>query len=109
MSLYPEKLRIDGVVCSLAFFCPVDGTYLAVFDRKDASLEDIEAIHWEAPTITGEGELPAGHSYEVADITYANSDQCYHVTLRDKGQRLGDMTAYQAEIARLEAALAEKT
>ena len=47
MSLYGSSIQISGVPCGLVTRGGSNGTYLAVFEREYASLEDIEAIPWD--------------------------------------------------------------
>ena len=68
---YSNNTTIDGVRCTVS---PVgglgSGKFRALFERELASLEQIEAIHWDMPQIAGDSAgLPAGCGYQVDDIT----------------------------------------
>ena len=101
---YSNKTSIDGVRCTVS---PVEGLgsgkFRALFERELASLEQIEAIHWDMPQIAGDSAgLPAGCGYQVDDITYAHATCTYHVTFHVLTQYLGDVSGYQAQVAQLE-------
>ena len=101
---YSNKTSIDGVRCTVS---PVEGLgsgkFRALFERELASLEQIEAIHWNMPQIAGDSAgLPAGCGYQVDDITYAHATCTYHVTFHVLTQYLGDVSGYQAQVAQLE-------
>lgn len=51
MSLYENKVKIDGVPCGLITRGLKNGTHTAVFGRESASLEDVEAINWRSKTV----------------------------------------------------------
>ena len=100
---YSNKTSIDGVRCTVS---PVEGLgsgkFRARFERELASLEQIEAIHWDMPQIAGDSAgLPAGCGYQVDDITYAHATCTYHVTFHVLTQYLGDVSGYQAQVAQL--------
>lgn len=71
MSLYPNKIQVDGVPCGLILRGSANGTYLAVFEREMAELARIEQIDWSRPAVVGESPLPAGYGFQVRDIRYA--------------------------------------
>lgn len=105
---YSNKTIIDGVRCTVS---PVgglgSGKFRALFERELASLEQIEAIRWDMPQITGDSAgLPAGCGYQVDDIAYAYSTRTYQVTFHMLAQYLGDVSGYQAQVAQLETDLA---
>ena len=106
---YSNRTTIDGVRCTVS---PVgglgSGKFRALFERELASLEQIEAIHWDMPQITGDSAgLPEGCGYQVDDITYANSTHTYQVTFHLLAQYLGDVSGYQTRVSELEATLTE--
>ena len=68
MSLYPNKIQVDGVPCGLILRGSANGTYLAVFEREMAELARIEQIDWSRPAVVGESPLPAGYGFQVRDI-----------------------------------------
>lgn len=101
---YTNNTVIDNIRCTVS---PVDclgsGKFRALFEREFASLEQIEAIHWDAPQISGDNTvLPQGCGYAVTDIDYDYPTQTYHVMFRVKAQYLGDVTGYQAQVSALE-------
>ena len=101
---YSNNTTIDGVRCTVS---PVDGLgsgkFWARFERELASLEQIEAIHWDMPQITGDrAGLPEGCGYKVDNITYGHSTRTYLVNFHVLTQYLGDVSGYQAQVAQLE-------
>lgn len=101
---YSNKTIIDGIRCTVS---PVgglgSGKFRALFERELASLEQIEAIHWDMPQITGDSAgLPEGCGYQVDDITYSNNTLTYQVSFHVQTQYLGDVSGYQAQVAQLE-------
>ena len=108
MSLYGNKIQIDGVSCGLVMRGSVNGQYLVVFERELATLEQVEAIHWEQPTIEGDCILPTGYGFTVSDIRYSAATRSYTVVLQVGEQYLGDVTAYQSQVAQLESTVAQQ-
>ena len=101
---YSNNTTIDGVRCTVS---PVgglgSGKFRALFERELASLEQIEAIHWDMPQITGDSAgLPEGCGYQVDDITYAHGTRTYQANFHVLTQYLGDVSGYQAQVAQLE-------
>lgn len=103
--------------CPRALSCaasPANGRYTVVFEREFASLEQIEAVNWDKPTVEyigphgSEDGLPEGYGFEVEDIRYRSSTKSFDVILKTASQYLGDVTGYQDQIDQLEAASAEK-
>ena len=101
-SIYGSPIQISGVPCGLVTRGVSNGRYLAVFEREFASLEDIEAIPWDKPSITGECILPAGYGFTVADIHYRANTRSYIVELQVAQQYLGDVAGYEAQVDELE-------
>lgn len=106
---YNNSTQIDSIRCTVS---PVDGLgsgkFRALFERELASLEQIEAIHWDAPQISGDSAgLPEGCGYQVDDITYAYNTRTYQVVFSVKAQYLGDVSGYQTRVSELEATLTE--
>lgn len=106
---YSNNTTIDGVRCTVS---PVgglgSGKFRALFERELASLEQIEAIRWDAPQISGDSAgLPEGCGYQVDDITYAYNTRTYQVVFSVKAQYLGDVSGYQTRVSELEATLTE--
>lgn len=102
MNMYNGKVKIDGVMCSLITSGHKNGEYIVFFERTYATIEQIEAINWRRPTLSGPCELPRGYGFEVKDIEYSMGTRTYHVTLQVQEQYLGDVTGYQAQIDTLE-------
>ena len=104
---YSNNTTIDGIRCTVS---PVgglgSGKFRALFERELASLEQIEAIHWDMPQITGDSSLlPEGCGYQVDNITYDHSTRTYHVSFHMDEQYLGDVSGYQERVESLEADL----
>lgn len=108
MSLYTGGVQIDGVPCALVMRGSGNGQYLAVFEREQASLEQVESIHWEKPGVEGECLLPAGYGFTVADIQYSAATRSYTVVLQVGEQYLGDVSGYQSQVAELEDTVARQ-
>lgn len=112
-----SKWLIDDVAAGPIMGPPIcgNGKYTVDFDRKDAALEQIEAINWAKPTIqyTGihasEQGLPEGYGFDVEKIEYMSSCKAYRVHLNVASQYLGDVTGYQAQITELEGQITELT
>lgn len=102
MSLYGNKIKIGGVTCGLVMRGGSNGQYLAVFEREFASLEQIEAINWDQPTVEGDTILPAGYGFEVKQIEYAMGTRSYTVLLQVAEQYLGDVAGYQSQVTELQ-------
>lgn len=117
MSYYGKTWTIDGIIAGILTRNGLNG-YLAVFERENASLEQIESINWDAPVVKyigiqkGDCEkpvLPEGYSFEVTDVEYQNETKTFEVYLKTKSQFLGDITGYQAEIEKLNTAKNEQS
>ena len=108
MSLYGDKFKIGGVSCGLVLRGSANGEYRVVFEREYASLEQIEDISWDPPTILGECILPAGYGFTVEDIQYSAATQSYTVVLQVGTQYLGDVTGYQAQVSQLQETITEQ-
>ena len=103
-----NKVKIDGVRCAMILRGAVNGEYSLLFERRLVTLEQIEAINWAKPELTGDYDpLPAGYGFEATGITYSSSDQTYRVHLRVLRQYLGDVTGYQAQVTELEGLVSE--
>ena len=109
MSLYGTSVTIGGVPCGLVVRGASNGQYQAVFEREFATLEQIEAIDWSAPAVTGDCILPAGYGFEVADIQYSAATRSYTVVLQVSGQYLGDVAGYQAQVSQLQSTIQEQS
>ena len=113
--LFGKRWMIDGVTAGpIHRHYPNNGHYSIIFEREYAFLEQIEKIDWEKPAIrnisgnANEPGLPEGYGFEVVKIEYTSSGRYYTVELQTASQYLGDVTEYQAQIASLETAAAEK-
>lgn len=116
MSLYGETWRIDGVSVGMILRGSANGHYKVVIEREFAELAQIEAIHWEKPTVEHlrtdrpeETGLPEGYGFQVVDITYDHAARSYTVELQTAEQYLGDVTGYQAQMAQMQAQMEELT
>ena len=104
-----SKPKIDGVRCALILRGAANGEYILLFERRLVTLEQLEAINWAQPELTGDYDpLPAGYGFEATGITYSSSDQTYRIQLRVLQQYLGDVTGYQAQVTELEGTVAEQ-
>ena len=116
MSLYGETWRIDGVSAGMILRGSANGHYKVVIEREFAELAQIEAIHWENPSVEHlrtdrpeEMGLPEGYGFRVVDITYDNAARSYTVELQTAEQYLGDVTGYQAQVAQMQTQVEELT
>ena len=101
-----NKPTVDGIPCNPQR-TPQNGIYHVYFDRKDATLDQIERIDWAHPTLVGTGDnLPGNYGYQIDDIAYLHPYRRFAVRLKVLQQYLGDVTGYQAEIQELETSLA---
>ena len=111
---YGKKWKIDGLIAGFVMRMGPGGNYRVVFDRENASQEQIEAINWAKPVIEyigphgSEPGLPEGYGFDVVGITYDSGCKSYTVELKTASQYLGDVTGYQEEIAALNGTVAEK-
>lgn len=115
MSLFGTEVKINGIPCAMIRRGMQNGEYRLIFEREFASLEQLEAINWRRPKLSGPCTLPAGYGFELKNINYYMSDKTWEVTLTVREQYLGDVTGYQenvdtlkAEKTRLEADIADK-
>lgn len=103
MSLYSNKITIDGVRCGYVHRSDVNGRYRAVFEREFASIEQIEAINWMRPVVKAPKKeqcpLPTGYGYKVDKISYDSGTKSYEVIFHVAEQFLGDVTPYKEDIA----------
>ena len=114
VSLYSQHWKIDGVSAAFVARGAENGRYQVLFERENAELPAIEAIHWDRPTVEHlmdreELGLPEGYGFEVVDITYHHKLKSYFVELQVAGQYLGDVTGYQAQVEALEAQVQDLT
>ena len=97
--------RIDGLVCETILGGRVtgDGRYKVCFDRTQATLDQIESIHWDKPDVVypekyNDTKLPAGYGFEVVNISYASCSKRYTVDLKVGEQHLGDVAGFRAAL-----------
>ncbi len=101
-----SKPTVDGIPCSPQR-TNRNGIYHVYFDRKDATLDQIERIDWAHPTLENTGdELPSNYGYQIDDIAYLHPYRRFAVRLKVLRQYLGDVTGYQVQVEALEASLA---
>ncbi len=107
MGFFGKHWKIDGVTASFIRRTAQNGQYQVLFERENASLEQIEAINWAKPVIEKltdrdrEEALPHGYGFDVVRITYDSSTRSYTVTVQTARQYLGDVTGYQAQVEEL--------
>lgn len=106
MSLYGIQAHICEVPCAMVLRGGGNGRYTAVFERERASLEEIEAIDWARPVISGNCLLPVGYGFTVEDISYSAGTRSYTVSLKVAEQFLGDVAGFQAQVDELTASAA---
>ena len=108
MSFFTKSWKFDGVQAAFVMRGSQNGRYLVKFEREFASLEQIEALEWDPPTIEGACILPAGYGFTVKDIQYSASTRSYHVVLQVGTQYLGDVAGYQAQVTELQGTIQEQ-
>ena len=107
MSKLGIRWEIDGVPAAFITRGAVNGRYCVTFERAEATLEQIEQIHWTAPVLKriteSEDELglPVGYGFELADLRYQHSGRIFIAELQTSRQYLGDVTSYQDQIQNL--------
>lgn len=114
MGFFGKHWKIDGVTAAFIRRTAQNGQYQALFERENASLEQIEAINWERPVIEkltkrdNEVGLPEGYGFDLIKVTYDSSTRSYTVTVQTARQYLGDVTEYQAQVKTLQQEAAQK-
>ncbi len=114
MVFFGKHWKIDGVTASFIRRTAQNGQYQVLFERENASLEQIEAINWERPVIEkltnrdNEVGLPEGYGFDLIKITYDSSTRSYTVMVQTAQQYLGDVTEYQAQVETLQQEAAQK-
>lgn len=104
MSMYGKEVVIDGVRCGIVMRGTQNGTYLCIFERDFASIEQIEAINWTQPTFTEKKDhciLPDGYGFELKTITYSSITKSYTAEIATGKQYLGDVTDYVNQVEEL--------
>ncbi len=99
---------IDGLNCQTL---PGNGSgeYPVIFQRKDATLEQIEGVHWDKPTLGGKfNTLPKGYGFTLKNIEYTSCDSSFHVTVQAQEQYWGDVTALTKEVEAKEKTIQEQ-
>ena len=113
-SKFGKRWEFDGVPAAFVTRSAVNGHYCITFEREEASLEQIEQINWSRPAIRrltdrqDELGLPEGYGFELTDVRYQHSGRYFVAEVRTASQYLGDVSAYQAQIAELNGKLAER-
>lgn len=107
MSLYANKIKVNGIRCGMIRRGADNGGYVLTFEREFAALEQIEEIPWGAVEVTYGSDvtsqrLPEGYGFELSDIRYLHNTRCYEVSIRTASQYLGDVTEYQEQVEALE-------
>ena len=100
MSTYGKHWKIDGLISGPILEGRENGSYRILFEREHASLDQIEAVHWDHPSIQ---RLPEGYGFTLVDIEYQHSTQVFFAKVKTARQYLGDVTGYQAQIDELTA------
>lgn len=114
MSKLGKRWEFDGVPAAFVTRSAVNGHYCITFEREEASLEQIEQINWSRPAIQrltdrqDELGLPEGYGFELTDVRYQHAGRYFVAEVRTASQYLGDVSAYQAQIAELNEKLAEQ-
>ena len=114
MSKLGKRWEFDGVPAAFVTRSAVNGHYCITFEREESSLEQIEQINWSRPAIRrltdrqAELGLPEGYGFELPDVRYQHSGRYFVAEVRTASQYLGDVSAYQAQIAELNEKLAEQ-
>lgn len=114
MGMYGRQVRVNGLVCGLILReYGNTGEYNLVFERENATLEQLEAVDWTRPEMEYLGEytgtkLPEGYGYELKNMVYCHNDKTWRVHLKVGAQYYGDVTGYQEQVAQLEAAAVER-
>lgn len=109
MSLLGHEITVNGLRCAMVTRGRENGAYTLTFEREFASLEQIEAVPWDNPTVEVVSALgtilPSGYGFEVTDIVYDYGPSCWKVSLAVSAQYLGDVTEYAAQIEQLQGQL----
>ena len=114
MSKLGKRWEFDGVPAAFVTRSAVNGHYCITFEREEASLEQIEQINWSRPAIRrltdrqDELGLPEGYGFELTDVRYQHAGRYFVAEVRTASQYLGDVSAYQAQIAELNGKMAEQ-
>lgn len=115
MSKLGVRWEIDGVSAAFITRGTTNGRYCVTFERSEVTLEQIEAINWEAPSMKrmtdaeNELELPNGYGFTLVDLRYQHSTQLFIAELQTAQQYLGDVTEYQAQIQALTETIHEQS
>ena len=114
MSKLGKRWEFDGVPAAFVTRSAVNGHYCITFEREESSLEQIEQINWSRPAIRrltdrqDELGLPEGYGFELTDVRYQHAGRYFVAEVRTASQYLGDVSAYQAQIAERNEKLAEQ-
>lgn len=114
MSQLGIRWRIDGVPAAFITRGPGSGHYRVTFERGEAALEQIEAIHWAAPTVErvteslSEPGLPEGYGFELTELCYQHTSQTFVAEVQTARQYWGDVSDYQAQLKTLNETLTQR-
>lgn len=109
MAMYSKKIKIDDIICGIIMRGVSNGIYECTFEREFASIEQIEAINWAQPTITGgKTILPEGYGFELQEIKYISSTKSYVAIIATQKQYLGDVVDMVSRNEELQATISEK-
>lgn len=108
MSQLGIRWRIDGVPVSFITQDTASGRYRVIFERDEATLEQIEQIHWDAPTVKrvtetlAEPGLPEGCGFELLELRYQHTTQSFTAEVQITRTFWDDVTVYQKQLKALE-------
>lgn len=114
MSQLGIRWKIDGVPAAFITRSTLNGRYCVTFEREEASLEQIEAINWAAPTperVTESSEepgLPEGYGFQLMDLRYQYASRTFIAEVQTDRQFWGDVTVYQTQIDTLSETIAQQ-
>lgn len=114
MSQLGIRWRIDGIPAAFITRGPGNGRYRVTFERGEATLEQIEAIHCDAPTLErvteslSEPGLPEGYGFELTELCYQHGSQTFVAEVQTARQYWGDVSDYQAQLETLNGTLAQQ-
>ena len=114
MSQLGIRWNIDGVPAAFITRGAVNGRYCVTFERDEASLDQIEGIRWEAPTLErvagspAEPGLPEGYGFQLMELRYQHTSRTFIAEVQTGQQFWGDVTAYQTQIQELNETIAQQ-
>lgn len=114
MSQLGTRWKLDGVPAAFITRDAASGRYRVTFEREEAALEEIEGIHWDAPTVErvtdspGEPGLPEGCGFTLVELRYQRTAGVFVAEVETARQFWGDVTGCQTEIDRLTEAVRQQ-